>query len=290
MSLGRSAVQGGLAVTMLVLASCGLMAERVEPQATVLVAAKSAAWRGHTIDRPDALAVEFTQTQPRLRGQVGLAIMPVGGNRTTVFGNWTTGLAWSTIKVPLAVAALRRDPEGAMADAEAAITVSDNDAADALWDSLGDGLAAAEAVQQVLDEAGDATTGVPGPRTRLDYEAFGTTEWSLTDQVRFASRLPCLPQADAVTQLMGRITPDQGWGLGTIEGAIFKGGWGPDDETGVYLVRQFGLVPARNGLIAVSMAAQAESGDFTDATHLLDDMAALLARHLDQLRGGHCAH
>ncbi|WP_231857892.1 hypothetical protein [Nocardia farcinica] len=275
---------------MLVLASCGLMAERVEPQATVLVAAKSAAWRGHTIDRPDALAVEFTQTQPRLRGQVGLAIMPVGGNRTTVFGNWTTGLAWSTIKVPLAVAALRRDPEGAMADAEAAITVSDNDAADALWDSLGDGLAAAEAVQQVLDEAGDATTGVPGPRTRLDYEAFGTTEWSLTDQVRFASRLPCLPQADAVTQLMGRITPDQGWGLGTIEGAIFKGGWGPDDETGVYLVRQFGLVPARNGLIAVSMAAQAESGDFTDATHLLDDMAALLARHLDQLRGGHCAH
>ncbi|MBF6253381.1 hypothetical protein IU436_18080 [Nocardia farcinica] len=290
MSLGRSAVQGGLAVTMLVLASCGLMAERVEPQATVLVAAKSAAWRGHTIDRPDALAVEFTQTQPRLRGQVGLAIMPVGGNRTTVFGDWTTGLAWSTIKVPLAVAALRRDPEGAMADAEAAITVSDNDAADALWDSLGDGLAAAEAVQQVLDEAGDATTGVPGPRTRLDYEAFGTTEWSLTDQVRFASRLPCLPQADAVTQLMGRITPDQGWGLGTIEGAIFKGGWGPDDETGVYLVRQFGLVPARNGLIAVSMAAQAESGDFTDATHLLDDMAALLARHLDQLRGGHCAH
>ncbi|AXK88332.1 hypothetical protein IU443_16805 [Nocardia farcinica] len=290
MSLGRSAVQGGLAVTMLVLASCGLMAERVEPQATVLVAAKSAAWRGHTIDRPDALAVEFTQAQPRLRGQVGLAIMPVGGNRTTVFGDWTTGLAWSTIKVPLAVAALRRDPEGAMADAEAAITVSDNDAADALWDSLGDGLAAAEAVQQVLDEAGDATTGVPGPRTRLDYEAFGTTEWSLTDQVRFASRLPCLPQADAVTQLMGRITPDQGWGLGTIEGAIFKGGWGPDDETGVYLVRQFGLVPARNGLIAVSMAAQAESGDFTDATHLLDDMAALLARHLDQLRGGHCAH
>ncbi|MBF6247038.1 hypothetical protein IU471_26180 [Nocardia elegans] len=290
MSLGRSAVQGGLAVTMLVLASCGLMAERVEPQATVLVAAKAAAWRGHTIDRPDALAVEFTQAQPRLRGQVGLAIMPVGGNRTTVFGDWTTGLAWSTIKVPLAVAALRRDPEGAMADAEAAITVSDNDAADALWDSLGDGLAAAEAVQQVLDEAGDATTGVPGPRTRLDYEAFGTTEWSLTDQVRFASRLPCLPQADAVTQLMGRITPDQGWGLGTIEGAIFKGGWGPDDETGVYLVRQFGLVPARNGLIAVSMAAQAESGDFTDATHLLDDMAALLARHLDQLRGGHCAH
>ncbi|MBF6520909.1 hypothetical protein IU411_11500 [Nocardia farcinica] len=290
MSLGRSAVQGGLAVTMLVLASCGLMAERVEPQATVLVAAKSAAWRGHTIDRPDALAVEFIQTQPRLRGQVGLAIMPVGGNRTTVFGDWTTGLAWSTIKVPLAVAALRRDPEGAMADAEAAITVSDNDAADALWDSLGDGLAAAEAVQQVLDEAGDATTGVPGPRTRLDYEAFGTTEWSLTDQVRFASRLPCLPQADAVTQLMGRITPDQGWGLGTIEGAIFKGGWGPDDETGVYLVRQFGLVPARNGLIAVSMAAQAESGDFTDATHLLDDLAALLARHLDQLRGGHCAH
>ncbi|WP_280490490.1 hypothetical protein [Nocardia farcinica] len=99
MSLGRSAVQGGLAVTMLVLASCGLMAERVEPQATVLVAAKSAAWRGHTIDRPDALAVEFTQAPPRLGGEGGVGVMAVGGDRAAVVGVWATGRAGSATNI-----------------------------------------------------------------------------------------------------------------------------------------------------------------------------------------------
>ncbi len=217
-----------------------------------------------------------------------MAIMPVGGGRMTIFGDWTSGIAWSTIKVPLAIAALRHDPVVAEGYAEAAITVSDNGAAQALWNSLGDGPEAAKAVQEVLDEAGDSVTGVAGPRTRMDYNSFGSTEWSLANQARFASKLPCLEQASAVTELMQQITPEQRWGLGSITGAEFKGGWGPDDDTGVYLVRQFGVVPTKSGSVAIALAAQADSGEFEDSTALLDRLALLISHHLDDLRGGKC--
>ncbi|MGN2636714.1 class A beta-lactamase-related serine hydrolase [Nocardia takedensis] len=271
--------------TLFAVGSCALLPEREEPVSAPTI---TIGVRDRGTATPSSLAADFTQLQPRLAGEVGMAIMPVGGDRMTVFGDWTTGIAWSTIKVPLAIAALRHDPEGAFDAAEAAITVSDNYAAELLWESLGDGLEAARAVQEVLDEAGDSTTGVAGPRTTLDYNSFGSTEWPLTDQVRFASRLPCLPETDTVTRLMGEITPEQGWGLGIIDGAEFKGGWGPDDDTGVYLVRQFGIVPTVSGLVAVAFAAQADSGTYEDGTALLDRLARLLERHLDELRGGKC--
>ncbi|MFC6010954.1 hypothetical protein [Nocardia lasii] len=244
---------------------------------------------GIAIVMPDSLAVEFTQLQGKLPGQVGMALMPVGGGRMTVFGDWTTGSAWSTIKIPLAVAALRHDSGQSIFEmVRAAITVSDNDAAEGLWESLGDAPEAADAVQQILLEAGDAGTGKGATRTELDDTAFGGTEWSLANQVRFASRLPCLPQAEVVTTLMGEITEEQGWGLGLLDDSEFKGGWGPDDDTGIYTVRQFGLIPLGSGQLAVAIAAQADSGLFEDTTALLDNLALLLQRHLGHLRGGVC--
>ncbi|WP_330249536.1 class A beta-lactamase-related serine hydrolase [Nocardia sp. NBC_00565] len=277
---------------LLTLTSCSILpGTHNTPEEPTLPVERPGSWHpGWSISRPDSLAADFTQLQPNLGGQVGMAIMPVGGGRMTIFGDWTTGIAWSTIKVPLAIAALRHDPDGVgVADyAHEAITVSDNDAAEALWLSLGDGEEAAQAVQEVIDEAGDALTNVAGPKTSMDYLAFGATEWTLANQVRFASQLPCLPETAAVLSLMEQITPEQRWGLGTIEGTEFKGGWGPDDETGVYTVRQFGMVPTRSGGVAVALAAQADSGTFEDATALLDRLARLLSRHLDDLNGGKC--
>jgi hypothetical protein len=87
---------------------------------------------------------------------------------------------------------------------------------------------------------------------------------------------------------MTEITPEQAWGLGVLEGTAYKGGWGPDDVTGVYTVRQFGLVPVRSGMIAVAMAATADSGSFDDSTTILSRMARMLGRHLGELRGGSC--
>ncbi|MFC4374947.1 hypothetical protein ACFO5K_12635 [Nocardia halotolerans] len=294
-STGRAAachrlLQGVLLVSAVVSTSCAVSGNPAPVTAPVVEVNSIEDWhRGMSIVLPDSLAAEFTQLQAALPGQVGMALMPVGGDRATVFGDWTTGIAWSTIKVPLAVAALRHDQDQSIFEmARAAITVSDNDAAAELWESLGDGHEAADAVQHVLDEAGTLASDGVGPRTQMDDTSFGSTEWSLVNQVRFASRLPCLPQSETVIRLMGEITPEQGWGLGLLDGTEFKGGWGPDDETGVYTVRQFGLVPVGNGQLAVALAAQADSGSFADTTALLDRLARLLAEHLPELSGGVC--
>ncbi|MEC3954596.1 hypothetical protein VMT65_16270 [Nocardia sp. CDC153] len=243
-----------------------------------------------------AFAADFADLKAALDGRVGIAVMPVGGGDMTQLGDWSTGIAWSTIKVPLALAALRHDPEGMRSTAEAAITFSDNDAAQELWNSLGNGNQAADAVEAILREAGDTTTDVAARHTKLaalesdDLLAFGATDWSLADQVHFASKLPCLPRANSVVSLMSEITPSQSWGLGRLIGAEFKGGWGPDDETGKYTVRQFGLIPTLNGPVAVALAAEPTSGSFDDATDMMDKLALLVGDHLPDLRGGLCSH
>ncbi|MFJ4650482.1 hypothetical protein ACIP5Y_04305 [Nocardia sp. NPDC088792] len=241
-------------------------------------------------------AADFADLQSTMDGRVGLAIMPVGGGDMTQLGTWTSGIAWSTIKVPIALAALRKDPDGMQSVAEAAITYSDNDAAEALWNSLGSGSQAADIVEAVLRETGDTRTDVAARHTKLadlesdDGLAFGTTDWSLADQVRFASKLPCLPASNSVISLMSEITPSQSWGLGRLIGAEFKGGWGPDDETGKYTVRQFGVIPTLRGPIAVAMAAEPASGSFDDATDMMDKLALMIGDHLPDLPGGLCNH
>lgn len=243
---------------------------------------------------PSGLAADFAQLRSEFPGQMGLAVMAVGGDRAVTLGDWHTGVAWSTIKVPLALAALRRDPVGPADLATAAITESDNDAAQALWISLGGGEPAAEAVEAVLREAGDTTTDVadrhnPDAAATIDHPmVFGATQWSLGDQVEFASRLPCLQQASRVLGLMRRITDEQRWGLGSFVGAEFKGGWGPDDDTGAYLLRQFGIIPTWSGGLAIALAAHPDSGDYDDAITMMDRMAAVVARHVHELHGGEC--
>ncbi|AHH20505.1 hypothetical protein NONO_c57270 [Nocardia nova SH22a] len=243
---------------------------------------------------PGGLVADFAKLQGELPGHMGLAVAAVGSDRVLTVGDWSTGIAWSTIKVPIALAALRRDPVGLADTARAAITESDNDAAQALWIALGGGEPAAEAVEAVLREAGDTTTDVadrhnPDAAQSIDDPmVFGATPWSLTDQLRFAAHLPCLRNASRVVDLMQQITESQSWGLGSFVGAEFKGGWGPDDDTGAYLVRQFGLIPTWSGQLAIAIAAQPDSGSYDDAVTMMDRMAAVVAKHVHELRGGEC--
>ncbi len=237
---------------------------------------------------PGSLAADFTALRPSLDGRAGMAIMPVGGQRVVQMGDWTSGPAWSTMKVPLTLAVLRTNGNTGTYQMSAAITESDNSAADALWQTLGAPDAAAQAVQAVLREGGDTKTTVPPARSRAEYSAFGQADWALGDQVRFAARLPCLSDADTVTALMGKVVWGQQWGLGHLENARFKGGWGPDPN-GSYLVRQFGLLTTPKGDVAISLAAQATSGTFDDGTQILNKMSGLLTKHLDDLPAGHCA-
>lgn len=227
---------------------------------------------------------EFDAFARQLPAQVGLAIVPVGGGQVITGGTVMTDVAWSTIKVPLAIAALTADPAQA-GNAAAAITASDNDAAQAMWDDLGSGTAAAAAVQQVLTEFGDPGTVVQPQVTRPGFTAFGQTIWPLTAQAQFAASLPCRGAADEVLTLMGQVSPDQSWGLGALPGARFKGGWGPNPSGG-YLVRQFGVADTAAGQVAIAVAAAPTSGVFEDGIAVLDRVASWLAPRLAALTVG----
>ncbi|GAA5062542.1 hypothetical protein [Nocardia callitridis] len=277
---------------LLLLCGCGSGADANPEEAGAASSVTGGATGGDTgesllVTIPGTLAASVVELQGTVRGGLGMAIMPVGGQRAATFGDWRTGPAWSTMKVPLVIAAARNSPGSYTSAASSAITASDNSAADTLWQSLGTGKEAAQAVEQVLREGGDTATTVPDTTTRSDASAFGQSDWALADQVRFASQLPCLPQSEQVITLMSKIISSQRWGLGTFTSAEFKGGWGPDAQ-GQYLVRQFGLVSTDTGQIAIAMAAQPDSGTFADGMNMLDKLADVVAEHIGELTGGSC--
>ncbi|WP_415973593.1 hypothetical protein [Rhodococcus sp. 077-4] len=233
------------------------------------------------------LAAELGALESTAGGPIGLALAPVGGGAATVLGTWTSGVAWSTAKVPLAVAALRNGGDAALADATAAIRNSDNPAAEALWGSFGDSAAAGAAVESVLRQGGDAATVVQRERVRPEFSAFGQTVWSTQDQAAFAAGLSCIPDAAPVVEMMNTVVPEQQWGLGQLSDAAFKGGWGPTVDGG-YEVRQVGIVTTVAGRVGVAIAAQPNSGSFTDGTAMLDAVGGWLESHSAQLPAGHC--
>jgi hypothetical protein len=235
---------------------------------------------------PANLQSSFNDVAASINGDVGISIAPVGdpGNQLHL-GQWTSGPAWSTSKVPVVLAALRE--QGTVSDAmNAAITQSDNTAAEQVWASLGDPAAAKDKVEQVLRDAGDPTT-VQSERVRPEFTAFGQTLWSLSDQASFLANASCDPRSAPVLELMGHIESSQSWGLGRLPGVKFKGGWGPS-ETGAYLVRQFGVIPTPTGSVAIAVAVEPPSGSFSQGTQALDTIADWVSTHLADLPAGSC--
>lgn len=242
----------------------------------------SRATRDTAARSPASLRSEFGRLQAALPGDVGVAFGSPGG-RVIVLGTLTTGPAWSTMKVPLAIAFVRR-AGASPASVRRAITLSDNPAAMTLWNELGASTATRVArVQEVMTDAGDRVTRVQGQVVRAGFTPFGQTTWSLQAQQAFAARLPCIRAAAPVLTLMGQIDPSQRWGLGRVgTHPIFKGGWGPS-PAGAYLVRQFGLIRVRSGTVAVAIAAQPADGSFATGALYLDRLARWVAAHA---RGG----
>lgn len=225
-------------------------------------------------------------------GAWGLTLMPVGGHGpTAMFGALRSGVAWSTIKVPLSIAVVRRyDPlSRQLTDLiRRAITESDNAAAEELWSSLGAPATAARDIEGVLASAGDTDTQVPTYPLRPPFSIFGQTQWSLGAAAHFVSRLPCLPGSALVRHDMGSVVPSQRYGLGEIPRTIFKGGWGPD-QNGRYLVRQLGVITIpRRGDVAVAIAAEPSTGTYTDGIAMLNTIASWLTAHTTQLPAGRC--
>ncbi|WP_157083948.1 hypothetical protein [Millisia brevis] len=231
------------------------------------------------------LGESFARLEETFDGSVGIAIAPVGGGRVLSYGDWSTGDAWSTMKVPIAVAAVRATDGGIDADITAAITVSDNDAARRLWDGLAGTMSSVATIQALLTETGD-TTPMAEQYAQQGDDSFGGLTWSLVDQVEFTARFPCLAGGARVIAEMRQLTEEHRWGL-AADGAAAKGGWGPD-AYGNYLVRQLGIVTTPTGRAAVTMAALPASGEFEDATAMLTAMAAWLSANRADLPSGRC--
>jgi hypothetical protein len=252
---------------------------------------RSSPSRPSTTSLPDAgrLKSGFQELKTTLHGNVGIAVAPVGQpQRPVLLGDWTSGPAWSTMKVPLAIAAMRaEDPPTVDGAIRAAITESDNAAADTLWRSLGDPQVAAAKVDAVLQETGDPTK-VQSQRIRPEFSAFGQTDWSLADQTRFLAAATCDNRNKPILDLMADIEGAQRWGLGIVADSRFKGGWGPSDA-GAYLVRQIGVLPADAGEVAVAIAVAPKSGAFGDGTADLTRIAEWLSEHAADLPAGRCA-
>jgi hypothetical protein len=237
-----------------------------------------------------ALVDDFSELQASVKAAIGIALAPVGGSGTPLsFGNWRSGPAWSTMKVPLVMAALREEqPPHVAEQMTAAITQSDNAAADAIWVGLGDPATAASKVEAVLAETGDFTR-VQSQRVRSEFSAFGQTDWPLINQARFMSAATCDYRNTPVLTLMGRIERDQRWGLGIIPGTRFKGGWGPSPAN-KYLVRQMGLITTPTGTSVVAVAAEPYSGAYNDGIRVLNQVANWLANHIVTLPSGGCPY
>jgi hypothetical protein len=246
---------------------------------------------------PDQLT-GFADLEQSLPGEVGVAIGPPGAAAAATAGSLTTGSAWSTSKVPVAMRVLQEagGPSGLSAtqqdEIRRALTLSDNEAALALFAELeashGGPAGAAAAVDEVLEEAGDSTTRVSS-EGRDGFTPFGQTEWSLALQEQFMSHLAagCIGSPDSdeyVLGLMGEVSSDT-WGLGSAGlPARWKGGWGPGTD-GRYLARQMGVLDLGKEEAVVTLAAFPDDGSFETAQGMATSLAEWLASQASTYAG-----
>jgi hypothetical protein len=233
----------------------------------------------------------FARLASELGGEQGLAVSGLGyGAPVEHIGPLQTGVAWSTSKVPLAMAVIARgDGQAHADDLRLALTASDNAAALRLWSTLGDDAAAAAAADEQLRQAGDTRTRTESRRLRGSaYTPFGQTSWALTDQTHFTAGLACLQAGAEVLGLMDQVIPAQRWGLGAAGvDAQFKGGWGPGSQPGVGggdFDRQMGVITIAGKPLAVAMAVRPADGSHDTGSRNLTSIAQWIVEHADVRR------
>lgn len=216
---------------------------------------------------------------------VAAAVAPVGGGVIQTFGDRALasqpgGPAWSTMKLALVTALVRDHGTPAQLTpqqrqlAVRALTISDNDAAAAIFDELqrthGGLVGASASVTGLLRRAGDTVTEVS--TTKRDNpgapSTYGQTPWSLAASVRFVRSLVrgCLLGASGtqyVRGLMARVSAERPWGIGGAgfgDAVAFKGGWGPE-PSGAYDARQVGVVGRGAARAVVAVFARGANRD-----------------------------
>lgn len=230
----------------------------------------------NSLDQNNWIA-NFEDYAKQLGYPVGIAVAPIGGNNAQSAGTLQTQVAWSTSKVPVAIAAIKNssNPQRLNGLIQSAITASDNGSAQALYDTLGTTTQAKTKIEAVLAQGKNPDISVPTTRLRSGFTIFGQTKWSISDQAIFVANLRCIPNTEVVYQRMGEVIGSQRWGLGQLPNAHFKGGWGP--VNGGYLVRQMGIVQVDGQEMGVAIITLAPS--FGQGTETLTQIANWLKRN-----------
>lgn len=256
----------------------------VDAQSSRSEAAESTGSRGALFSSADQSSFRRLETQ--IGGRSGVAVSAVGlGRPVSSVGSFQTAVAWSTSKVPVAMAAIVAGSPDTVALSRA-ITASDNGAAEALWSGLGGGDRAASAADAQLRASGDDVTRIEAAVVRSGFTAFGQTVWALEDQAAFTAGMECTAQGRKVLGLMARTIPAQRWGLGATRwGASIKGGWGPGDkpgQAGGYIDRQMGVLELGGKKLAVSILTQPPTGTHEAGTANLTKIARWVVSHVDR--------
>ena len=215
---------------------------------------------------------------------------PLGDGEIEFVGSLATGHAWSTIKVPIVLAAIKAagTVEDFQADAAAALQRSDNTAAERIFKRLGDLKAASAELEAWLREAGDEETKIFTGTPPAGLSTYGQTDWSAVESARFTRALArgCLADADdteAILSLMREPVASQRWGAGGLgTDAAYKGGWGPEEDGG-YLVRQIAVIGSGDKAWVASAIARPDdrgAGSFKAGRELVSGALIWAADHL----------
>lgn len=214
---------------------------------------------------PEVLEAAIARIEEDTDTRMGLSLYD--GHEHHSFGSVASLPAWSTVKIPIAFAAMAHceyDEDYIEELITLSIEISDNDATNELWACLN---AAGGAEELVREEIG----------SRVEV-AWGRTAWPFASQAEYAYKLS--QRDDLVTNPiinhMQRIDEEQSWGLGAL-GMPFKGGWGDIDEDGSWQSRQMAFGQINGVTYGIAAGALSEAGSFEATTQALDELAAVLA-------------
>jgi hypothetical protein len=232
---------------------------------------------------PDLPALRAAVGQLEQKYQVSLGVaIAAASDRDVKMNAWyagtlSTGVAWATIDVPVAMAVLNEPSLPADVDYLMTKALSDSSGAgdDALWQLLGDNEEAATKTTQTLRQLGDVATQVPSS-TDTNLPVYTQTQWTLANQASFAAQLYCSPASWQVLTKMSQQPDSDKWGLGSLKRTDFKSGWG-NLPNGSLSVRQLGIVlTADQTRVGVSVAAIPNDGNLATAQAALTDLAGLI--------------
>lgn len=251
-----------------------LVFARKVPFSTLRVHAKaSPGWTAATSTKVDSRTTWSAGYSSLRIKNASVAVTPLGSGRTLTVGDHRRDFAWSTIKVPIVVAADSRRT-GSRADKAAALRYSDNAAARRVYDSLGP--SRRSILNRHLRKNGD-------PRTRTSAVAPGLTYWHVAHQSRYASHIACSAKARPARIEMKKARPSYPFGLLQTKlrsRTIQKIGYGGTE------VRQLAIVTLSDGRrYGVSILAD---GGFTPARSKVDRIARWVANRLDHVPARRC--